>query len=316
MADDATQYTEDPTLTAISIAYSNPAHTLIADTVLPRRPVSALKFRWMSYPLGQSYTPQDTRVGRRSQVRTLEVSGTEETSECEDFGIAIPLDNDTVKAAELTGHKPREQAAEVASNIILLDREQRAAGVVFEPANYDAGLHEVLSGTDQLSDYTNSDPYGVFMDMLNACLLRPNTLVFGQTAWTRVRRHPKLVQAVKGQPVTEGVISRAELAELLEVQRVVIGMGRVNVNRPGQAVSLSYLWGPHIAGLFIDPTASPESGGMTWGLTAQYGTRISGTRAVDMGLRGGEYVRVGETVKELIIARHAGFLIEDAVSET
>ncbi|MBB4268282.1 capsid protein [Roseospira visakhapatnamensis] len=314
MADDQSQYTEDATQTAIAIAYSNPAHTLIADEVMPRRPVSGLKFKWTSYPIEQSYTIPDTRVGRRSQVRTMEIRGEEHDGSCEDFGLAVPLDNDTIREAERSGFDPRGQRTEVATNVVTLDREQRVAGTVFSAGSYANGLAAVLSGTDQFSDYTNSDPYGGLMDMLNACLLRPNTLVFGQTAWTKVRRHPKLVQAIKGQPVTEGVISRQELAELLEVQQVVVGMGRANVNRPGQAVSLSYLWGPHIAGLFIDPTASPESGGMTWGLTAQFGTRVSGTKAVDMGLRGGEYVRVGETVKELIIAKHAGFLLEDVVA--
>lgn len=316
MSDETAQYTEDPVLTAIAIAYANPARSLIADIVLPRRPVSGLQFKWTSYPLGQSYTPQDTRVGRRSQVRTMEISGTEETSSCEDFGLAVPLDADTISQAERAGHDPRTQAAEVASNVVLLDREKRAAETVFNADNYDAALKDVLSGTDQFSDYTNSDPYGVLMDMLNSCLLRPNMLVFGQTAWTKVRRHPKLVQAVKGQPVTEGVISRAELAELLEIQQIVVGEGRANINRPGQSVELAYLWGEHVAGLFIDPTASPEAGGMTWGLTAQFGTRISGTKSVDMGLRGGEYVRVGETVKELIIAKHAGFFLEDVVATT
>ncbi|MBB4287742.1 capsid protein [Roseospira goensis] len=313
MADDVSQYTEDPVLTAIAIAYSNPARTLIADTVLPRAKVGALKFEWTSYPLGQSYTPQDTRVGRRSQVRTLEIGGTRESAYCEDFGIAVPLDADTIREAERVGHDPRKQAAEVASNIILLDREKRAADTVFDADNYDASLKDVLSGTDQFSD-ANSDPYGVLMDMLNTCLVRPTHLVFGQTAWMPIRRHPKLVQAVKGQPVTEGVISRAELAELLEIQQVVVGEGRVNINRPGQAVELAYLWGPHVAGLYLDPTASPEAGGMTWGLTAEFGTRVSGTKPVDMGLRGGEYVRVGETVRELVIAKHAGFFLEDVVA--
>jgi len=314
MADDAYQYTEDPVLTAIAIAYANPARTLIADRVLPRRTVGGLKFSWTRYPLGQSYTPQDTRVGRRSQVRTMEIGGSRDTSECEDYGIAIPLDQDTIDEAARVGHDPRRQAAEVASNIILLDREKRAAETEFAADNYDASLTEVLSGTDQFSDYDNSDPYGRLTDALNACLVRPTHLVFGQTAWATTRRHPKLVQAVKGQAVTEGVISRRDLAELLEVQEVVVGEGRVNINRPGQDVELTYLWGPHVAGLYLDPTASPEAGGMTWGMTAQYGTRVSGTKTVDMGLRGGEFVRVGETVKELVIAKHAGFFLEDVVA--
>ncbi|MBB4266897.1 capsid protein [Roseospira visakhapatnamensis] len=314
MADDQSQYTEDATQTAIAIAYSNPAHTLIADEVMPRRPVSGLKFKWTSYPIEQSYTIPDTRVGRRSQVRTMEIRGEEHDGSCEDFGLAVPLDNDTIREAERSGFDPRGQRTEVATNVVTLDREQRVAGTVFSAGSYANGLAAVLSGTDQFSDYTNSDPLGTLLDMLSSCLIRPNTLVFGEMAWTRTRRHPKLIQAVRGQLVEEGVISRQQLADLLEVQKIVVGQSRANINRPGQALELAYLWGPHVAGLFIDPTASPEAGGMTWGLTAQFGTRIAGTKTVDMGLRGGELLRVGETVRELVIAKHAGFFLEDTVA--
>ena len=46
----------------------------------------------------------------------------------------------------------------------------------------------------------------------------------------------------------------------------------------------------------------------------QYKTRVVGTiNDPNIGLRGGRRVRVGESVKELITAPMAAYLIEDAV---
>ncbi len=58
-----------------------------------------------------------------------------------------------------------------------------------------------------------------------------------------------------------------------------------------------------------------ERGGITFGLTAEEGTRRAGSIPdPHIGLDGGEIVKVGERVKELIIAPMAGYLIADAVA--
>lgn len=308
------QYVEDTTLTAIAVAYSNPAYTLIADQVLPRVTVGGLKFSYQDYNLADHFTVPDTRVGRRSSVNMVEMEGSEQTSKCEDFGIGIPLDNDTIKEAEKKGFDPRRGATERSTNILLLDREIRAAGIIFDPANYHADNKVQLAGNDQFSDFANSTPISTITQYLDACLMRPNKLVFGQTAWTKVSQHPEIVSAVQGNSGDKGIATRQAVANLFEVQEVHVGTGRVNSNKPGQAVSLARVWGNHVAGLFIDPTVTAETGGITFGFTAQYGDRVGGTKQLDIGLRGGVAVRAGETVKELTIANRAGFFIEDAVA--
>ena len=57
------------------------------------------------------------------------------------------------------------------------------------------------------------------------------------------------------------------------------------------------------------------SGRITFGLTAQWMTRIAGsTPDPKIGLLGGQRVRVGEFVKELVVANDVGYFIEDAVA--
>lgn len=306
------QFEEDPELTAIAVAYSNPNYTLIADRVAPRKPVSSRSFKYDEYDLADNFTVPDTRVGRRSAPNMLEIDGETKSAGTEEFGLDIPLDNTTVDEARKRGRDLRKQATERSTNLMLLDREIRTAGIVFKPDTYHADDHQQLSGTSKFTDKSQSAPIDVIVNRLDSCIVRPNKLVFGQAAWTATSMHPDVVKAVHGNAGDKGKATRQQVAELFEVQEVLVGAGRLNVNKPGQAPALARVWGGHVAGLFIDETADFETGGVTFMLTAQYGERVGGAIPVDMGLRGGIKVRAGEEVMETVIAQRAGFMIEDA----
>ena len=95
---------------------------------------------------------------------------------------------------------------------------------------------------------------------------------------------------------------------------MLVGQGWLNTAKPGQAVSLQRVWGKHAALLVRDRLANARSGG-AFGMTAQWGSRIAGQEADSkIGMRGGQRVRAGESVKELITASDFGYFIEDAVA--
>lgn len=303
------QFEVDPTLTAIAISYSNPTYALIADQVLPRVIVPARKFSWQEYDLAEGYSVPNTHVGPRSAPNRVEIEGKKKSDEVEDFGIDIPLDKPTIEEAETAGYNPRDRATERATNIVMLGREVRVAGLISNAANYPVDLVKALSGTSMFSDPT-SDPIKEISDMLDECLVRPNQLTLGQTAWSALRQHPKIVKATNRNSGDAGAAAKEAVAELFEVQKVLIGASRVNTTKPGEAPVIERAWGSIVSGQFIDESAD-TTGGITFGMTAQHGTKVAGTTQAQMGLRGGELIRSGETVKELIVANHAGFLLSN-----
>ena len=315
-------FVTDPVLTAIAIGYRNPARTLIADEVLPRVQVGAEEFKWMHYPLGEAFTVPDTRVGRTGQVNQVEFNGEERTSSTEDYGLDMPIPQSDIDAARdqrnqgRSSYDPEAHAAARMTDLTMLDREIRVAGMIQDPANYATGRKVVLSGTSQWSDYANSTPIADIKAALEGTLIyRPNTLVFGQASWSALSSHPELVNAIRGNLTDKGIVRREEVAQLFEVSRILVGESYHNIARPGQNPTLARVWGRTMAALYIDAAARPEDG-MTFGMTAQYGTRI-GARLEDsnIGLKGGVRVRSGEQVKEVITAPDVGFLMQDVVAE-
>ena len=305
------QFTLDPELTAIAVAYRNPDYALIADDVLPRAPVADRDFKWHEFDEVEQFTQADTRIGRRSAPNRVEIGGTERSSSILDYGIDVPLDNATIQQAEKRGYNVRGRAVERAANIVLLDREVRVAAAITNPAAYHADQKLALAGASMFTS-PDADPIGSIQQMIDACWMRPNQLGFGQVSWTALRRHPKVVAAVYRNSGTSGMVTREDVARLFEVQRVVVGESRININKPGLAPQMARTWGNVVWGQFVDRSVTPETGGVTFGLTAEFGTRVGGTREIDMGLDGGVLVRAGERVRELIVARRAGFLILNA----
>jgi len=304
---DNQQFQADASLTAIAIAYRNPDVDMIADDVLPRVPVGGRSFKWTEYPEAEMFSVPDTRIGLRSAPNQVELQGEQKDSGVLDYGIDIPLDNPTIGEAERAGYNPRNRATERAANIVLLDREIRVAATVTDAAAYHAD--QKASAVFSTFFDASADPFESIDAMLDACWMKPNQLVFGHGAWRAFRKHPKAVQAVKGTTTASGRLTRQEVAEAFEVNRILVGSGRVNVARPGLAPSIARTWGNAICGQYVDRSVTPETGGVTFGMTAVHGTRVAGTKAVDMGLNGGVMVRAGESVRELVVARRAGFLI-------
>jgi hypothetical protein len=300
-----------PELTAIAIGYRNTR--LIADEVLPRVPVGKQEFKYLKYNLADGFTLPDTKVGRKSKPNEVEFSATEQTDSAEDFGLDDPIPQADIDNAP-PNYDPVGRSVEGVTDLILLDREVRTANLVFNAANYGAANKTTLSGTSQFNDFANSDPIATIMNALDACIMRPNIMTIGRAAFSTLVRHPKIVKAVLGNSGDSGIARRRDLAELFELEDVLVGEAFLNTARKGQPVALSRVWGKHISLLYRDKNADTR-GRVTFGFTAQWGNRVAGAQPDgDIGLRGGQRVRVGESVKELIVAPDVGYFIQNAIA--
>lgn len=300
-----------PELTAIAIGYRN--RRLIADDVLPRVPVGKQEFKYLKHAMAEGFTIPDTKVGRTSQPNKVEFSATETTDATKDFGLDDPIPQSDIDNAP-PNYDPLGRAVEGLTDLILLDREKRAADLVFAAGNYAAANKVTLAGADQFSDFVGSDPIGTIMDALDAMVMRGNIMVIGRPAFSKLIRHPKIVKAVHGNSGDSGIARREDIAALFELEAVFVGEAFLNTAKKGQAVSLSQVWGKHLSLIYRDRLADANRG-TTFGLTAQFGSRIAGaTPDRNIGLRGGQMVRTGESVKELITANDLGYFIQNAVA--
>jgi len=292
-----TPFVVNPVLTAVALTYRNAK--LIADDVLPRVPVESPVFAYTKYTTADAFTVPNTLVGRKGDVNEIDWSATQSTASVEDHGLEDPIPNRdilTARAAGATNVDPERRSTELLTDLIALDREVRVAALLTATANYAAGNSTTLSSTGQWSDYTNSDPITAILTAMDGMLVRPNIGVIGRAVYTKLRMHPKVVAAAFAQG------GNAE--------------GWVNTAKKGQTATLARVWGKDAAFLYQNPlTQSADNSQVTFGFTAEWGGRVAGSfEDNDIGLRGGVRVRVGESLKELVVANDVGYLFKAAVA--
>ncbi len=291
----------DPALSALSIGFKNEDSSLIADSVLPIVPKD-YKFVYPVYSKEQGYTVPDTKVGRKSNPGEVDFQTPTATAQCEDYALDdfvpqrdVDIWNSVQKAPGSLS--PEQIAVMGTTNLLLLDRERRVANAVFNDAAH--------SNIYTPGSWATSVNYNQIMRHLDVPLVRPNTLVLGQEAWTLLRTNSAIVSAVKainngGSSIER--VSREQVAALFEIKQVLVGSSRVNLAKLGGTPNLARTWANHAAFIYVSEQAAMFDQPCT-GFTGQFGSRIAG-RIPDQkrGILGGTTVRVGMMQKEVIVS--------------
>lgn len=301
----------NPLYSGISIAYKN--EEFIADIVSPRISIPTITFNYRIFTLGENMQVIDDLVGRTSSPKRVEFTETETEATAIDHGLEdVVPQKDIEIAAKLENYDPMAIASEGITDLVLLAREKRAADLLFNSNSYASTNRTILTGTDQWNDPA-SNPIKAVEAGKDAVMHTPTHLLLGSDTYRILRSHPAIVNAVRKMYAIDGIVKLADLSELFELQ-VVIGKARYNTAKPGQTPAFAKLWGKHASILSLGPGAGPR-GRIVFGFTAQWGTRIALTRFDSaIGLRGANVLKVGETVKELVIAPTLGYLFTNAVA--
>ena len=307
-------------LTAIALAYRNRSY--IADLVLPRVPVGSREFKWLEYNRDEMFTVPETMVGRKGVPNEVEFGATQKTSFVRDYGLDDVVPNEDLDNAP-PGYDPLGRATEGVAELVALDRELRARDLVFNANTYPAANRITLSGTSQWSDFINSDPYTAINTARDGMLMAPNIGVIGRLAWSKLKVHPKITAALAPSSTGNTSTSNAQgtpaslqaVADLLELDQILVGEAWVNTSKPGQPASIQRIWGKHMALLHINPIASIRGNAISFGYTAEYGMRVSGSMPEPRyGMRGAQRVRVGESVNEIVCASDVGYFFQNIVA--
>lgn len=105
-----------------------------------------------------------------------------------------------------------------------------------------------LAGTDQWSDYDNSDPIGDIETGINTVLQatgkRPNTIVMGHDVMTKLKYHPNIrdqVRYTNGGQLSDKMLMDF-MKDFFNVSEVYVGTALQDTAVEGQPASLSQVW--------------------------------------------------------------------------
>lgn len=299
----------DPLLTNVSIAYKNAKY--IADLLFPVVEVDKKTGYYYVYDKSnlKKVNSQRAQFARANRV---------------DFGLTKtaygPLierclegwvDYDILAQYD-SPLDPRSDETENVTEIMQVNKETDLATSLASTAV--VTQNTTLSGTDQWSDFTNSDPFDditVAIDTVKkACLQTPNTFVVGAEVWTKLRNHPDLLDRL---PVINAKTLTPENMKLLfpEFSNVIIADAVYNTADEGAADSLSFIWGKNAWVMYVEPNPRIKS------ISAGYTLTLKGARSVDRWdepANKREVVRVNDYFEQKLVATAAIYLIKNAVA--
>jgi len=234
----------DVPLTNVSVAYQNPE--LIATQVLPVVPVNKKTDKYYTFGKESFDLRETLRAKGAESNRVLSWSVGTGSYSCKRNALNDTIDQEDRDNADAP-LKPDVEVTEGLTNQIHLRREYDVASYLFNTTTF-SGKTSALSGTDQWSDYTNSDPLANIETRIDtiqqASGAKPNTVVMGYEVFMKLKHHPDLLERIKY--TQKGILDTDLIATLMGVDRVLVGRSLYNTSTENQTRSLSYAWGKYV----------------------------------------------------------------------
>jgi hypothetical protein len=206
--------------------------------------------------------------------------------------------------------QPLADAAVFVTQKLLLSREIQVAAIAFGNSQWSSSATPSV-----LWDVDTSDPIGdvvLATNTVEEASVRPNTGIIGGALWRHVKKHPDLIDRIKGSagPGTPAILTMQAIAALFELDKILVGRGMKDTGAEGGTATRARIWGLHMAVLYV--TGSPSLRSPNAGYVFELGTR-----QVFRWREEQERTDVIEATMDfdvLLTATDAGYLIKSAAS--
>lgn len=264
-------YTLQPRLTQIALAVQ--PRGLIADRVMPRYTAPGVLFAYSTDQVGEALRLQNTRLGGTARAQQFEVGSSDSEARSLPWGIEglIPIEEIRAHMDQGALIDPMAQATVRGTNYVRMQREARVRDLVAADASYPADNIQTLASASVRWNGTG-DARSQILSAAESMLVPPNILVCNSEVWLALRQNPSIVESIHHTGAgadAEGAASRQAVAELLDLDDIVVGRTKYNSAKPGQTATYHRLWSKDSASLLHveQSVMSVTDGDPTWGFT-------------------------------------------------
>lgn len=185
--------------------------------------------------------------GRAAYRRVEPVVRSSDSYSIESYGLEGMVTEDDYDNVEQPFDAEKDEVTGL-STLIWLNKESALASSLTSTAIITQNT--TLVGTQQFSDYSNSDPIGVFktarLAVYDGCGLPPNMAIVPWKVANTLAYSPAILDALGFAQNRAGQLSEAELAKALGVEKLLIPKAKYNSAKEGQSDVLADVWGDDI----------------------------------------------------------------------
>jgi hypothetical protein len=297
---------EDKILTNISIAHVN--GELVGGALFPNVPVNKQSDKYFVYGK-ESFNVPDTRYSKGAGFNRVDWTPSKDTYYAELRG----LEQQLTEVEKSNADSPLNLESDTTmflTDQVDLGKEKEIVDLVTDPLIITQNRD--LVGDGENWDDPNSNPFDVIDEakdtVENSAIPEPNTLVLPKPVYRALKKHPKVLSKLA---FTErGIVTPQILANLFEVERILIPATFFNSAREGQDPVLERLWGKVGLLAYIPARAGLKVIGL--GFTFMWWARRMGRYPEKKTMSEVFQLSYAEDYK--IVASEAAFLFENAIS--
>ena len=240
----------DQPLTNLTLAYAQSQENFIADKVFPTVGVSKQSDKYYIYDrANMNRTGDVAKLAPRTEVNRIGMTLSTSSYFADVYGLGMDFDEQTL-ANEDAALEIRSAGAETLAMRLMIHREEQFASNFFVAGQW--GTDNTLTGNDQWSDYTNSDPIDAVTlarrtVQLGSGGFKPNTMVVGKEVRDKLINHPDVLARLNGGATVTNtaLVTDAKLAEIFEVENFYVMEAVKNSSVEGVAESNAFIGGKH-----------------------------------------------------------------------
>jgi hypothetical protein len=271
----ASQLHVDRYLTDMAIAWAQDSNLFVADKVFPVVPVVKQSDLYAIYEKDYFYRDemQVRPMGGRPNVAGYEITNGKYF--CDEWALEDRID-DRQRANADEPLNPDLASMRMLTQQALIHRDSLWASQYFisgvwgtDWAGTSNGQADGAGGNFLQFDQSGSDPIGFFdqrrVDVLSKTGYAPNTIVLGQDTYRVLKNHSSITDRIKY--TQRGIVTTDILAELFDVERVVVPGSVINNAHEGQTLSTDFIVNRKAALMVYAapaPTINAPSGGYTF----------------------------------------------------
>lgn len=250
-------------LTNVSVGWRNPA--FISDIVAPVVGVRKQRDKYFVYDgAREAFRSTSDLRAPGAQANEIDFALASEAYYCEDHALVSVIPDEERENAD-PAIQPDIDRTEFLSDKIDLNKEIELASIVAADSSLNGTS---LSGDDQWSD-GDSDPFTAIeagkAAVIESAQVAPNVLVLPQEVYSKLRVHPKILANL--QYTNSGIPTAQTLAQLLDVERVLVPRALKNTAIPGREASMEYVWGKHAFLVWLPPRPSLKTVAFAYSFT-------------------------------------------------
>lgn len=243
----------NPVSTSLSIGYKN--ENFLWERIAPVYEVNEKSATFFLDRPADFFTRQEgAERAPGAQYRRVGYTQTSDTYNTLEIGFEAQLE-DVVAAASQHPENLNTKNIQFLTNLIQLELEKRAAAKFFVTGVWDTST--TLTGSDQWSDFANSDPIANADNAINT--IRQATgasmvdLFIGKSAWDKLKEHPLVLDKYKHTQT--GIMTPELVAPVLGVGELIVGDSVENTANVAQTFSGADIWTDSALFLVKNPAA-------------------------------------------------------------